>query len=202
MYEVKYTPKWSADVSVGDRAGTAVWYRYEVEETGLVDYALRMEAAGSDYQDRELLKAAVEVRREELRAELALPDPDEVEQVGDLIMDLYTRSQEGEFVGQLRGGMLYVFDVAELLKCRVADVFPAVERLFDQERIALNGMILWDWEEIERQRQLAFKRTGHRALSQSDFGYWSCASCGKHGDDYTDPEDYPCVADTSQDTDS
>lgn len=33
---------------------------------------------------------------------------------------------------------------------------------------------------------------GHRDLRVGDFGWWHCRACGRRGDDWSDPADYPC----------
>ncbi|MGO1566138.1 MAG: hypothetical protein ACTHX5_15015, partial [Brevibacterium aurantiacum] len=78
-------------------------------------------------------------------------------------------------------------------RCRPALTFPAIELLSNEQRIALNGMILWDWQNIGDSRARTHKRTGHWALTVSDFGYWACSACGKRGDDYEDPAAVECV---------
>ena len=45
----------------------------------------------------------------------------------------------------------------------------------------------------EREYEYQYQRTGHSMLNVSDFGWWSCGSCKRRGDDWTSPEDYPCV---------
>lgn len=38
-----------------------------------------------------------------------------------------------------------------------------------------------------------YERTGHLMLHTSDFGWWSCRACDKHGDDFDNPKDFECV---------
>lgn len=33
---------------------------------------------------------------------------------------------------------------------------------------------------------------GHRDLKVGDFGWWHCRACGRRGDDFEDPADFPC----------
>lgn len=197
MYQLKRTTSWEAPVTAGGKTGTALWQRIDVVETGFVEHRLTL--AGDD-RDQDLLEAGLEVRREQLRQELVLPDPADVGAVADLCVDLYTRSVNGEFVGQTVAGLLYVQNVAALLNGTVADVMPAVAQLSADKRLALNGMILWDWQDVTDSHERQFQRTGHRRLAVSDFGYWSCRACGKSGDEYTVPTDYPCTDAVPEDT--
>lgn len=197
MYQLKYTTLWEAAVFAAGKAGTALWQRIDVVETGLVDYRLTL---ADDEGDQDLLEAGLEVRREQLRQEMDLPELGDVDSIADLFVDLHIRSMDGEFVGQRVAGILYVQDVAALLDGEMADVMPAVEKLSAEKRLALNGMILWDWQEVAASREREFQRTGHHQLAVSDFGYWSCRACGQSGDDYTLPTDYPCVDEAPEST--
>lgn len=44
-----------------------------------------------------------------------------------------------------------------------------------------------------KEYEYQYQQTGHSMLSVSDFGWWSCKSCKRNGDDWTSPEDFPCT---------
>lgn len=192
MATLHRTPLWQADVTVDGTTRTVMWDRIEVEPSGLVTHMLQLDDGS---RDSAYLEAACALRRDQLRAELTIPSLEDLRALADFIESLYLRSMEGEFVGQHDEKLLYVQQVASLVGCTApALLFPAIELLSNEQRIALNGMILWDWQSIADSRDRAQKRTGHWALAVSDFGYWSCTACGKRGDDYENPADAACVA--------
>lgn len=191
MATLRRTPLWQADVTIDGTTRTVMWDRIEVDPSGLVTHMLELDDGS---RDSAYLEAACELRRDQLRAELSIPPLEDLRALADFIESLYLRSMEGEFVGQRDEKLLYVQQVASLVGCDApALLFPAIELLSNEQRIALNGMILWDWQNIGDSRARTHKRTGHWALTVSDFGYWACSACGKRGDDYEDPAAVECV---------
>lgn len=113
--------------------------------------------------------------------------------VSEKILKFYERSTTGEYLGQRSNNELfYVQDVASLLDMPMQYVLKTIDEMIKTGKIGLNGMILIPYEQYaETFRQLE-KSTGHKQISISDFGWWSCVACGQNGDDYTNPKDYKC----------
>ncbi len=87
---------------------------------------------------------AKEVARTALKNEAAVALRLELAQNGieAAVLEAHRKVSGGECLGQAHAGILYVQEAAELLGKRPEEVFAAVKRLFAQERLDLNGMIL------------------------------------------------------------
>jgi hypothetical protein len=60
----------------------------------------------------------------------------------DAVMDVFTRVQRKEFLGQALGEVIYLQEVGRLLKVSEMDMRQAVTNLYVADRIDMNGMIL------------------------------------------------------------
>lgn len=65
--------------------------------------------------------------------------------VKEAILDIHRRVRGGEYLGNWLSGVVYVQEVAELLGLPSGEVLAACDELFREERLQLNGMILWDF---------------------------------------------------------
>lgn len=153
----------------------------------------------SDERWRELAiqKAAATLRIAQLRRELkldqSLPFRIDREFRKSLILELFERSQRGEYLGQLTGQqLLYVQEVAEIFGTAMGDMLDHIDELSAEGKIGLNGMILIPNGEQEAAFASREKSTGHRRITVGDFGNWVCSACGRWGDEYDDPKDFPC----------
>lgn len=114
------------------------------------------------------------------------------------VMELFVRSQDGEYLGQATGNEnLYVQDVAALLDLDMQFIMPFVDELVEEARVGLYGLILVPNEKYEENFEHWEKTTGHKRLDVGDFGNWYCSVCGKSGfndgPDEPSPSDVPCV---------
>lgn len=204
---VIYEPKWAISFFYnGDTTEFAWCHVYGAKEDNpYSDYHPRVRVNGEEvdiYKNLHALKIAQTLRAPEVRKELQ----DALSEEGSIIRDfyrdsdiadaaeiLYERAQTGEFLGQLNGRMIYVQEVAEILDCAVGTVLGAVSNvLIPEKRLGLNGMILTTWESQEKTKAFLEWHFGHKDMDRGDFGWWSCAHCGKSGDDYSDPSAEKC----------
>jgi len=112
------------------------------------------------------------------------------------ILEFFEDSQKGKYLGQKsNNATFYVQDAAELLRISLKSAIDYVNELIKEEKIGLNGLILIPYEDYAREKTIVRKETGHKSISISDFGWWSCSSCGKGGDDWTNPKDFKCEDD-------
>lgn len=65
--------------------------------------------------------------------------------VKEAILDIHQRVKDDEHLGNWLGGVVYAQEVAELLELSPGEVLSACDELFKEERLQLNGMILWDF---------------------------------------------------------
>lgn len=195
--KITHETVWSTEVAADGHRGLVTWTKVS-SSAGFVDFRLQVEDPQRSSEalpgsvKEQLMVEAINQRTAWVRSELPRLTGD-LQQLADVVYSLFERSLANEFVGQRFGGLLYVQDVAQILGMPVRDLWPVIEMLSGQHRLGLNGMLLWSWDEVNESRKREQQRTGHKALSSSDFGYWSCAACGKNGDDWTTPEDYPCT---------
>lgn len=128
--------------------------------------------------------------REELKLDQSLPFRTDPEFRKSLILELFERSQRGEYLGQLTGQQLfYVQEVAEIFGTTMLD---HIDELSAEGKIGLNGMILIPHEDQEEAFESWEKSTGHRRITVGDFGNWGCSACGQWGDEQDDPRDFEC----------
>lgn len=199
---------WTMGLSFGGLQAEYRWREYIYDDGKSLGYwgylvdpesdgrdELPFDAADSWLKDG-LLDAAVALRRAQLRIELdlkGLPFLTDRDARKSKIMEIFHRSQQGEFMGQRSiNSTLYVQDIAGLFEQSMAQVLPFVEELVSEGRLGLTGMILIPNEVQEAAFARLKEATGHGRLSLSDFGYWGCQVCGKSGDEYDDPKDFPC----------
>lgn len=152
---------------------------------------------GKDWQEQAIRNAVAAFRIEELRQELGLDNSisfmtdEEVRKA--TVLDLFERSERGEYLGQLSNQQLfYVQNLAAILEMDMRQARDLVDGLCAEGKLGLNGMILIP----NAQQEAAFaswqKSTGHRRLTMGDFGSWGCSACGSWGDEYDDPKAVAC----------
>lgn len=131
--------------------------------------------------------------REELKLDQSLPFRIDPEFRKSLILELFERSQRGEYLGQLTGQQLfYVQELAEIFGTTMRDMLDHIDELDSEGKIGLNGMILIPHEDQEEAFDHWEKSTGHRRITVGDFGNWGCSACGQWGDEQDDPRDFEC----------
>lgn len=210
-HSVIYTPLWAMGLMYEGHFTEVAWCRVTAagRDNGFSDYALRIRVDGkhsSVDKNYEAYSVARELRIAEIRkglvAEGIIKDESTLSsglhseaEIAEATETIFHRVQNGEFLGQRQGTIIYVQDVAEILGSKPFVVLKTIGKVLEPEkRIGLNGMILTSWEEQEEARASLEEQTGHKDLSLSDFGGWHCAACGKHGDEYDDgPIAVECV---------
>lgn len=85
---------------------------------------------------RELVKAQCQASCQAVLAEKGLKEA---------ILAVYDRVKAGEYLGQAYPSMIYAQEVAKLLDAEPAKLMGALEELFAEEKLDLNGMILTDY---------------------------------------------------------
>lgn len=187
--------EWSTPITGTDSPLEFRWREFFYKDRSLGHYGIivdgnsgeELETLSSDLE-RKLSSQAAKKRREEIRP--TLPDDK-----AEAILELFSRSKEGEYLGQAANNdLLYVQDVAAIFDEPMGDTLSVVADLIKSGKIGLNGMIFTTHEAYERTFEHYRESNGHRRLTASDFGYWSCAACGSSGDEWDDPADTPCEA--------
>jgi hypothetical protein len=112
-----------------------------------------------------------------------------------LISRILERVWAGEWMGQFNDGTaIYFQELAALLNRPMGDMWALVDDLTAQRLV---DVLPSSWILVAPKGDTPRKGTeeayGHLEYSCSDFGYWSCASCGQNGDDYSNASDCPCV---------
>lgn len=135
--------------------------------------------------------AAISFRVAQIQQELGITD-----KVTDdkLIFKLLERAWNNEWMGQFDSGrLLYFSSLADLLNIPMDDVWTLVDELVTARKadILPSSWILVA-PEGDTPRNGTEEYLGHKELSMSDFGWWSCSACNQSGDDYSDPQDYTC----------
>lgn len=186
--------EWSTPVTGSDSHVSYRWYEHFYEGRSFGYYGKLVDTVtGEELHELEpqvkagLLARAADFKRKQLRETL----PSDKAQA---LLELYERSLTGEYVGQgSHNVLLYVQDVAAIFGEPLEDTLELVDKLIEEGKIGLNGMILISHEAYERTFAMYREANGHRRLTASDFGYWSCAYCGASGDEWDDPADTPCA---------
>jgi hypothetical protein len=113
----------------------------------------------------------------------------------NLISKILERVWAGEWMGQFNSGKcIYFNELADLLNLPMVDIWSIVEELVTLRKAdVLPSSWILVAPEGEEPRKGTEELLGHREYSSSDFGYWSCAFCEQNGDDYSSPQDYPCI---------
>lgn len=103
----------------------------------------------------------------------------------DVSYDVYLRATRGEWIGQLRDAAMTIADLSGVHELHYG---PGawVTSLNNAKLLTLNGAYLIPWQQGEDSRVAMEQATGHADLKVSDFGWWRCNACGRHGAD-TDP---------------
>lgn len=203
-----YNPLWAMSFSYQGDTTDVSWCHLSTVDTSneYTDYGLRIRVNGDsvDLDDNwRAYNAAKALRIPEVR-EMLLSEinPNGLmsyfssrEDIAAAIKLIFAKVSAGEFLGQSRGTIIYVQNVAEILDFSVSIVLDVInDILIPRKEIGLNGMILSTWESQEEGRLSWEKHTGHKDLTVSDFGSWRCHYCGKHGDgdDRERPKDVTC----------
>lgn len=192
---------WSFLVSFNGRTAEVVWKEHFFEDKSM-GYWLNVVHPGSEnsftdydalFTEKGVREAAVAFRVNQLQVAL---DPFSVttENLKETIVNLFQRSRQGEYLGQYSNSNLYIQDVARILDYPVNMVHDLVDELIKEKRIGVTGAILIPFEAYEEAFVSWFEATGHRKLTVSDWGYWSCGFCGQHGEpeDNLTPAQVPC----------
>lgn len=139
-------------------------------------------------------QAAVQAFRHEQVREL-LPERDGSDMQFSLaILELYRLSVIGVYLGQFSNNQtLYVGDVASILEVDQSHALRAIESLVDDGSLGLDGFIITSNDTYEATFAYWLATTGHYRLYMADFGGWSCAACGKHGDELESPGAVKCT---------
>lgn len=169
------------------------WGKLVDPETG---ESIRFEQ-GKDWQEQAIRNAVAAFRVAQLREELQLansiPFMTDEEVRKSTVLDLFERSERGEYLGQLSTHQFfYVQNLAAILDMDMHRALEIVDRLVAEGKLGLNGMILIPHEQQEDGFRHWEKQTGHRRLSMGDFGNWSCSACGSWGDERDDPKAVAC----------
>lgn len=202
MVEVREESVWGMDFVYEEAIYCFSWnktyYAGSGEFLGAWAHVVKKDSEGHVSEDvrRAVLKAAAIFRVMEMRGELNLGNVyvySDREVLKGLVVALAERSWRGEYLGQLSGSNnFYVQEVAAILDFSLTFALELVDEARREGKIGLTGYILIPHENEVAAKQRLYERTGHRSLSVSDFGYWSCSSCGKSGDDMTNPADFEC----------
>jgi hypothetical protein len=121
----------------------------------------------------------------------------EVIPAADALIKLYLLDQEGVFVGQSVGGLLYTKDVEKILELTPMFIFKVMAELETRKILTLNGFIIQRWFDREPGYIEKFKTTGHKRFDVGDFGDWYCSVCEGSGDSQDDPYETPCISDST-----
>lgn len=206
-----YAPQWAMGLMYEGRFTEIAWCHVTAADDNnrFSDYAVRVRVDGEASSVDKNPKAydiARDLRIAEIRKGLEamkkVKSNDEsssrfyyLSDIADATETLFHRAKRGDFVGQRLGTILYVQEVAEILENKPSTVLQTIHQvLLPERRIGLNGMILTSWEAYEEVRRSLEEQFGHKDMVLSDFGSWSCAACGKHGDEFDNPADKECVS--------
>jgi hypothetical protein len=193
--------KWSLKLSFDNKNYLYEWseYFHEGKSFGyfakVLDEETRKELRYTP-ESEAVIKAAVAFRVSQIREETKNSIPENGKSK-KLILEYAERARNGEFLGQYNDQTLFVQEVAKLLDFSFSYTFDFVQELIQEQKIGLNGNILIPYEDYIATFTYLYKRTGHKLLSVSDWGYWGCQACSKHGDpddpNTADPSKVPCV---------
>lgn len=170
--------------------------KLEVVGSAVMPLLFASDVEGREIKDwdteRAVKLAAMKFRAEQLREELHLGNtvPNSA-----TLRDIFSRVWAGEWMGQFDvGNHLYISELAVILGLEMKDMGPVIKELKESRiaDIAPSTAIfvaptdyLYSFD--------GYETLGHLKLIPSDFGPWSCRSCGRFGDDMDDPEDVPCT---------
>lgn len=195
--------EWSLDI--GSHEGLKLrysWKEFFYKEGDSMGYwgvlfdAESGEEVNLDYAEAGKFKAAASAFRiSEIQSEINLNSVEmsKADARKNKILEFFEDSRKGKYLGQKsHNSMFYVQDAAELLKISLKSAIGYVNELIQEEKLGLNGLIIVSYEDYAREKKIVREETGHKSISRSDFGWWSCSSCGKSGDDWTNPKDFKC----------
>jgi hypothetical protein len=204
MNTYETTPIWNFSVLAEGHRYDVVWEKRFIVELDYTTYGITVqkdgEQAGISEPDVLLaVKAAAAYKNGQINAELKQhSDYYKRDVVKDFIVELYERSTEGEYLGQLVDELLYVDTVVKILDTNQQRVYELIRELIEEERLGTNGAILISYEELAETRKHWEEQVGHKQFSRSDLpdGMWGCTYCGSTGwlDDVA-PTEVECVKD-------
>lgn len=149
-----------------------------------------------DFSEKSVRQAAIAFRVGQIKLKTDMRIPTN-EALKEAILELFERSENGEYLGQYIHSSFYVQDVARILDYPMSMVVEMVDELVAEGKLGLTGMILIPNKDYIAAFKSWEESTGHKRLTVSDFGYWGCAACGKNGDsegpDSVWAADTPCV---------
>lgn len=172
-----------------------LYHADEVEKGEKIDAVLLvtdLEGNEVDYAVEKPAKlAAIAFRVAQIQKEYGITGP-----VTDyeIIANLLERVWNNEWMGQFNfGRSIYFSELADLLNVSMGDIWSVVDELVTTRKadILPSSWILVAPEGDEPRRGKE-ERAGHKKFSSSDSGWWSCSYCEQNGDDYSNPEEFPC----------
>lgn len=206
-----YEVLWELDMMQGEDQCVVAWYKVTSKTSQYSDYFLGCFLYTSDGykeirddQERPQLAAAKALQRARLAAAKPLEHPkylnsDYYNTLEDAILDLYARGRNGEFIGQTSSS-IYLQDILAIYDVDMRRGYEAMNKLFIQQKLALNGNILIPWEAYEADREYMEKKTGHKDYhtGDTDMSGWWCLACHQRGywdsePPFNDPLKVPCV---------
>jgi len=209
MNTYETTPIWNFSVLADGHRYDIIWEKRVVVELDYIGHGITVQKDGEEASTSEedvllAVKAAATYRAGQIHAEFKkLPKYYETEVIKNFIVDLYQRSVEGEYLGQLVDELLYVDTVVHILELNQQKVYELVRELVEEERLGTNGSILTSYEKLAETRQYWEDQVGHKRFSRSDLpdGLWSCTYCGSTGwlDD-VNPTELECIKDKYKDS--
>lgn len=146
----------------------------------------------SDPAEKAAKLAAISYRVAQIQQECGIT----TEKVTDkeLIYNMLERVWNNEWMGQFNyGRSIYFSELADLLNMPMGDVWSVIDELVTARKAdVLPSSWILVAPQGDKPRRGTEEYAGHAEFSSSDFGWWACAACNQGGDDYSDPQDYPC----------
>lgn len=208
---LQYEVLWELDMMQGDDQYVVAWYQVTSKTSQYSDYFLGCFIYTPEgYQElrddrgRPMLAAAKALQRARLAEAKPLEYPKHLNgefyaNLDEAIVDLYARGRNGEFIGQ-SNSLIYLQDVLAIYDADMRRGYEVMNKLFIQQKLALNGNIIIPWEDYEASREYMQKKTGHKDYhtGDTDMSGWWCTACNKHGywdsePPFNDPTKVPCV---------
>jgi hypothetical protein len=180
----------------------AIWVElYNKEEIGtsykpsplLVAVDLEGNQITDSFIEKQVKLSAMRYRVRQIQEEYDIA-PGEAVTSHSLIHKMLERVWSNEWMGQFNnGGVIYFNELADLLNIPMGAIWSLVDELVTARKAdVIPSSWILESPKGETPRRGTEELYGHKEFASSDFGYWSCESCNQSGDDYTNPDDYPC----------
>lgn len=145
--------------------------------------------------------AACDEKRARMQNEKGIDFTKVSELTPDDVLELVQKAWLFGWIGQFNS-LLYTQDVSNLLTGEPYNnhIFDLVKELHRTKAVGFTGNIFIEYAEEEATFARMKESSGHERLTVTDFGYWGCSACGKHGDDYDNPSDFLCDVEAYQKT--